>query len=444
VGVGFGLAVGIGTVSGPSILRPPGQVAAQRRSIWLIVAIWVLGGVYAILGTLSVTELGTTLPREGGWFVYSREAFGNWAGFLVGCGDWTQQSTAFGYTAIVFAEFVIQLRPGLAGYLKFLAVGVVVFLTAINWIGVRSSSRTQGLTSLVKAIALTAFIAACFFAGPRAAGSSAPLPALASTGGTLLAVIIAMQSVIASYDGWYSPIYFLEENKNPVRALPRAAIGGVLTCATIYILINVALLHVLPMARLAGAQVPAADAAMTIFGATGKQIILVIAIITVLSSMNATLLCASRIAFAMGRDRLLPAGLATVNAGGTPSISLLLSAVVAIALVLTGTYLALIAVATFLFVTTYISGFCSLFKLRSRQPAMNRPFTKSGFPWTTAVALLVSVAFLIGAVVSDFKHSLFTLALIAVNYPIYRLFIKKHASQTPDLEVSPSTTSGMN
>jgi basic amino acid/polyamine antiporter, APA family len=427
VGVGFGVAVGIGATIGPSILRTPGEVAAQVRSAWLLIAIWLVGGVYAFFGTVAVTELATMLPREGGWYVYSRAAFGDYAGFLVGCCDWTMQAAAIGYSGIAFAEFTIGLRPDLAPHLKLLAVGVVVILTALNWIGVRSSSRTQELTSLIKAAALFAFVAACFLVSPGKAASATPsvLPIL--HGGLLLALVIAMQGVIATYDGWYSAIYFMEEDKDPVKNLPRSAIGGVVMCIAIFVLINIALLRVLKMSGLAASEVPAADAARAIFGPHGKQIILVIAIITVLSSMNACLLCASRILFALGRDRMLPPWLSSVNSGGTPSSALLMCALVSIGLVVSGTFETLIAVATFLFVTVYISGFSALFRLRARQPDLPRPFKAWGHPWSTLFVLIASAGFLVGSVISDLKHSLFTLVLIAVNYPIYYFWIKRRA-----------------
>ena len=376
MGVGFGIAVGIGATIGASILRTPGDVATQLRSAWLVMTIWVLGGIYAFFGTVSVTELATMLPHEGGWYVYSREAFGEYAGFLVGCCDWTMQAAAVGYLAVAFGEFSVGLRPEWAPHLKSLAVGAVVVLTAVNWLGLRSSSRLQELTSLIKTLALFAFVVACLVVpGGRTVSAAPALPAIASSGGILLAIVIAMQAVIATYDGWYSAIYFLEEDKDPVRNLPRSAIGGVVVCIAIFLLVNLALLHVLTMSRL---------------------------------------------------DRLLPPQLSSVNTGGTPTASLLMCAVVSIALVATGSFETLIAIATFLFVTVYISGFAALFRLRRTQPEMARPFKTWGYPWTTAGVLLASIGFLVAAVVSDLKHSLFTLVLIAVNYPIYYFFIRKH------------------
>ena len=433
MGVGFGIAVGIGATVGPSILRTPGDVAAQLRSAWLVIAIWVIGGIYAFFGTVSVVELATMLPQEGGWYVYSREAFGEYAGFLVGCCDWTMQAASVAYAAVAFGEFSVGLRPDWAPYLKLLAAGAVIVLTALNWIGLRSSSRIQNLTSLIKSLALMAFVVACF-AVPHAQAASVPLTGIASSGGVLLAIVISMQAVIATYDGWYSAIYFLEEDKDPVRNLPRSALAGVIACIAIFLLVNLALLHMLPMSHLAGSQVPVADASQLLFGARGKQIILVVAIITVLSGINCTLLCGSRILFALGRDRLLPPWLSSVNSGGTPSASLFMCAVVAIALVATGSFETLIAIATFLFVTVYISGFAALFRLRAKQPARTRPFKTWGYPWTTAGVLVVSIGFLIAAAVGDLKHSLFTLGLIAVNYPIYHFWIKKQLATGAEAE----------
>src|SRR5579862_1681272 len=162
VGVGFGIAVSIGGTVGSGILRTPGEIAAQLRSPWLILAVWVFGGVYAFYATLAVTELATMLPREGGWYVYSREAFGEYAGFLVGCSDWIMQIVAISYLAVAFGEFATGLLPTLGSHSKLVSVACVVVLTLLNWVGLRAGSRAQELTSFIKALALIAFVGACF------------------------------------------------------------------------------------------------------------------------------------------------------------------------------------------------------------------------------------------------------------------------------------------
>ena len=434
MGVGFGLAVGIGGTIGSGILRTPGQVAAQLRTPWFVIAVWVLGGVYAFFSTVSVTELATMLPQEGGWYVYSRKAFGEYAGFVVGGCDWMNQTVSIAYLAVAFGEFAAGLQPGLGPHIKLVAVAAVVIMTLLNWLGLRAGSRAQEFTSLVKALALIAFVVACFVVSPRsgAADPSAFISFPPSSGGILLALVVALQAVIVTYDGWYCAIYFMEEDRDPARNLPRSAIGGIVACIAVFVLVNAALLHVLPMAQLAASQVPAADTAMLIFGSHGKQIILVISLVTVVSTINALLLIAPRILFAMGRDGLLPRRMASVNFGGTPSVALLIGALAVIALVLSGGFDTLIAIASFLFVSIYISGFVALFKLRARHPGLPRPFKMWGHPWTTLGVLLASAGFLIASVISDLKHSLFTLVLIAISYPLYLLAVKNRPAHSSD------------
>jgi basic amino acid/polyamine antiporter, APA family len=375
LGVGFGIAVIVGGAIGSGILRTPGLVAAQLGSPRIIIAVWLMGGIYALCCTLSVIELGTMLPRAGGWYVYSRRAFGEYAGFLVGCIDWIAQPVAIAYLAVAFADFATELQPSLHGYAKLVSVASVVVLTLLNWLGLRVGSRIQELTSLIKALALIAFVVACFVISPHSASDGFALHAsmAAPKGGLLLGVLLALQAVIITYDGWYFAIYFTEEDNDPARNLPRASIVGVLACVAVYALVNMALLHVLPMNKLAGSEVPCADAAMAVFGGRGKQFILVLAMVTVLSALNATVLLSCRILFGMGRDGWLPRWLASVNSGGTPSAALLVVSLASIVLILSGGYEKLIGIGSFLVVVLYLSGFCALFALRIREPELPRP-----------------------------------------------------------------------
>lgn len=437
VGVSFGIAVSIGGTIGSGILRTPGGVAAQLRSHWLILAVWAFGGLYALCATLCVSELATMMPREGGWYVYAREAFGEYPGFLVGCCDWMMETVAMSYLAVAFGEFAAGLQPSLTSHTKLLSVGCVVVLTLLNWLGLRAGSRAQEFTSLIKAVGLFAFVVACFVFSPGASSNQTP-PAtalLSSKGSILLALVIALQAVIVTYDGWYSAIYFMEEDKDPARNLPRSAIGGVLACIAIFLLVNAALLHVLPMGRLSASEVPAADAATAIFGNHGGQIILIISLVTVVSTINAILLITPRILFAMGRDGLLPHWVTSVNSGGTPAPALFVCALVAIGLVLSGSFDALIAIAAFLYVAVYISGFIALLRLRVKRPDVARPFKVWGYPWTVIGVLLVSVSFLIGSIVGDLIHSLFTLILVAASYPVYLLAVKNRAVRGSAAEI---------
>ena len=441
LGVGFGIAVIVGGAIGSGILRTPGLVAAELGSPRLIIAVWLVGGIYAFCCTLSVIELGTMLPRAGGWYVYSRRAFGEYAGFLVGCIDWIAQPVAIAYLAVAFGDFTAELHPTLHGYVKLVSVASVVVLTLLNWLGLRTGSRIQELTSLIKALALIAFVVACFVISPHGVGDGTlPASPAAPRGGLLLSVLLALQAVVVTYDGWYFAIYFTEEDNDPARNLPRSSIVGVVACIAVYVLLNTALLHVLPMNKLAGSEVPGADAAMAIFGGRGKQFILVLAMVTVLSALNATVLLSCRILFGMGRDGWLPRWLASVNSGGTPSAALLVVSLASIVLILSGGYETLIGVASFLVVVLYLSGFCALFALRIREPGLPRPFKAWGYPWTTLGVLLASAAFLIATIVGDLKDALFTLVLIALSYPAYLFVARKkrlRASTSDAITASP-------
>jgi APA family basic amino acid/polyamine antiporter len=426
LGVAFGLAVGIGSTIGAGILRTPGLIASQLGSAWLIFGVWILGGVYALLCSSSVAELGTMFPQAGGWYVYSRRAFGNYGGFVVGCCDWMMQSVAIAYLAVAFGEFAAGLLPSLDGSVKLVAVTSLAVLGLLNWLGLRSGSRTQELTSLAKALGLIAFVVACLtFRANASAPASAVMGVQTPEGsGLLLALVVAMQAIIVTYDGWYAPIYFAEEDQNPARNLPRSMFGVVFSCVAIFLLVNCALFRILPMAQLADARVPAAEAAGMVFGGAGKDFILIISMITAISCMNACLMMAPRILFGMSRDALFPRWATSVNDGGTPTLALVLSTLVSIALLLSGGFQTLIAIASVLFVAVYISGFVSLLVLRKAEPDLPRPYKVWGYPWSTWAVLLASAAFLAGSVVGDLKDSLFTVILIALSYPLYVLAVR--------------------
>ena len=428
LGVGFGIAVIVGDTIGSSIFRTPGEVAGHLGTSTLIVAAWTLGGVFAFFGTLAVAELGTILPQAGGWYVYSRRAFGDYGGFVVGCCDWTMQAVAIGYLAVAFGDFTAGFQPALRGHVKLVAAACICFLMVLNWIGLRTGSRTQEFTSLTKALALIGFVVACFVVAPSAATagvSDASGLLVLPKGGLLLAIVLSLQAVVVTYDGWYAAIYFAEEDEDPVKNLPRSLIGGVLVCVAIFLLVNAALLHVLPMHQLATSQVPAAEAAMSIIGGRGKDVILVVSMLAAISTINACLMISPRILFGMARDGLMPRWMTTINKGGTPASALLLCTVVALALVFSGSFETLISIASFLYVAVYLSGFAALFALRVREPELARPFKMWGYPWTNLGVFLASATFLVLTVVADPKDAFFTLVMIAISYPVYFFAVAK-------------------
>jgi len=423
LGVGFGIAVGVGATIGGGILRTPGEVAGYMGTAGLTLAIWLVGGLYTLLCSGAMSELATMLPRAGGWYVYSERAFGKRLGFVVGCCDWMEQTVGIAFLSVALGEFAAELHPALSPYTTAIAITGLAALFLLNLVGLRSGSRTQTATSLVKALALIALVIGCFSIS-SSAGSSGATPLPTHSPRPLLGWLLAFQAVIVSYDAWYTPMYFTEEDQNPIRNLPRSLVATVLSCTAIYLLVNVALIHVLGMERLQLAKVPGAEASLAIFGTYGRQIFLVISIIAVISSNNATLLTAPRILYGMARDRLLPHRLTSVNQGGTPAWALFLCLIVSIALIFSGTFETLIAIDSVIIGAIYFSGFASLLVLRRREPNLPRPYKTRWYPWSTLCALVVSLGFLFGAVIGDLRHSLFTVVLVALSYLASRVIVR--------------------
>jgi len=279
----------------------------------------------------------------------------------------------------------------------------------------------QEATTLVKATAFLVLIAAGIAYVAR--HGAAPVTVDAGPAGiAVIAVfIVAMQSVIYTFDGWTGALYFAEEVRDPGRDIPRATFGGLLAITAIYLLVNAVFVTVIPMATLAGDPLAAGTVARTIFGASGDNVIRIIIVVAMLSSVNALLPIASRVLFAMGRDRLAPQWTARINVGGTPTTALLASSVVAVLFLFSGTVTQVIAVLSFFFVATYTLSFLSVFVLRRRDPDAPRPYRARGHPWTTAAMLLGSVVFLAGTIWSDPRNGVFAGALVALSYPIYRI-----------------------
>jgi basic amino acid/polyamine antiporter, APA family len=421
LGIGFGLAVTIGGTIGMGILRTPGEIATQLPTPGLYIGVWILGGVYALLGALSVAELGAMIPRSGGWYVFIHRAMGGYPGFVVGWSDWLSTCGTLAVIAMVVGEYAAVLVPRLAGRDKIIALIVVLFFAALQWRGIRWGSFTQNLTSLLKTLIFAAIAIAAFaFARKADAGK-----ALAAPHGLALfgALIIALQGVLYTYDGWYGVIYFGEEVRNPKRDVVRSMFGGVLMVTAIYLVVNLAYIYVLPMSRLAGESFAAGAVARQIFGSYADKTILVLAILSLLSTINAYTLTSPRILYAMSVDELFVRRAAKVNKGGTPTITLLISTVVAVLFILFRSFGQVLAALAFFFVANYTMAYISVFVLRWREPDLQRPYRTWGYPWTTGLVLLGSIAFLIGAVISDRvnhkQDSLFALVILAGSIPIY-------------------------
>jgi len=443
LGLGFGLAGAVGGTIGAGILRTPGLVAGPLGQPSWILAAWLLGGLYALLGAVCVAELATSLPRAGGWTVYASRAFGARAGFLVGWSDWLAHCIGLAWVATTAGEYGQLLLPGLPP--RALALLVVVLFALIQWRGVRAGSASQELLSLVKTVAFLLLVIACFLlpavapeslaadqpaalaataaapaasaAAAAASGASAASIAQASPA-LLLGAMAALQAVITTYDGWASPIYFAEEFQQPERDLPRSLIGGVLAVLALYLLFNAALLHLLSPAQLASSSLPAADAARLLAGPPGALLITGLALVSLLGLINTVVMAAPRILYGLSRAGIFPAWASQVNPGGTPTNALLLTTITCLALVLIGTFEHLLAMGAFLYVALPLSGIAALVVLRQCEPQLARPFRVWAYPLPPLLISAVSLAFLAGELLSSPLDCAIAAGLVLAGYPI--------------------------
>ena len=414
LGLGFGLAVIVGSTIGVGILRTPGLVAEHLHSSSAILAAWMVGGLYTLLGSVCMAELGTMMPRAGGYYVYARRGFGDWVGFSVGWTDWLTYCTVLAYVSIGLAEFSGVLLPALTGWVRPVAIVALLAMVALQWMGLKVSARFQEWTTALKFLAFLALVVAAFTMGPAMRPAGAP-GLQTPLGLTFTGVILALQAVVIAYGGWQSALYFTEEDRDPARNLPRAMIGGVASVIAVYLLVNVALLIVLPIPALAKSTLPGADAAAIVAGEHGRQFITVLSVLSLLPLLNAILMIGTRILFAMGRDGLVPRRTASVNAGGTPGVATAVTTGVAILLIASGTFQTLIALASVFLAANYCVCCLALVVLRRREPGAARPFRAWGYPWSAALVVAGALVFLAGMLVNDTASAVKAAGLLAVG-----------------------------
>ena len=424
LGVWFGIAAAVGNTIGAGIVATPGDIAKWLPNPWLFMSVWIVGGLYALIGASSMAELGAAIPRSGGQYNFSRRAIGDYAGFIVGWSDWLSTCGTTAAVAIVISEYSGHLFPAVGGYVKSLSIGIIVAFGILQWRGIRWGSAAQLLTAALKSAAFLILAVACFVFGGGAhheaasAGSSAL--ALSSGWPLVVAFMLGLQAVIYTIDGWDGVIYFGEEVRQPGRDIPRAIFGSVFSVMGIYLLLNAIVLYVLPMDKIAGNSFALGSVASRVFGIYGDPIIRSIMVVSMLSCLNANQLFCSRILYAMSCDGLFFRQAAKVNAGGTPTVALLLSTIVGVVFVL-GSFQRVIAMLSFFFVVNYTLTYASVFVLRKKEPDMPRPYRAWGYPWTTAIVLAGSVLFLVASILADRKNAPLALGMVVLSYPVYRV-----------------------
>ena len=424
LGLSFNIAVLIGGTIGVGILRTPGSIASLLDNYWLIIASWLFGGLYVLLGANSYAELSTMLPKAGGSYNYIKRAFGEYAGFLSGWFDFIVNVTPPAFYCIVISEYIIILFPVLSNYSTVMAISLLLAFVLIHLSGVKNGSVIQQITSFLKVICFVALVIACFMY------TGTEVPKIKTDNsffqiGLIFGFFKSLQLIIGTYNGWNSVCFFAEENDNPNKNIPKSLYSGVFLVVAIYVLVNAAFFHVLPIETLAKSNLAAADVAKILFGENGAIIVTVISIFSLISILNAFMMIPPRILYGLSRDGFFFKQGTSVNKGGTPIVALLVSSLFSLFLICIGSFEVLFSFAAFISIIVWGLAYLSLLKLRATEPNLPRPYHSFWYPWTTIFAFVASIALLIGFIFSDPKGFAIIVVLTLISYPVFLVLRKK-------------------
>lgn len=420
VGLLPAILVVVGVTIGSGIFRVPAKVAGTLGEPGPVLLAWVLGGVLALFGALTLAELAAIFPRSGGVFAYLEEGFGPMPAFLFG---WSQlaviRAAALGAISTIFAEYFgrfVVLTPSQVHYVAALLIAGVGLL---NYLGVQKAASVTNLATAVKYLALVALVILAF-TGPTGTFNNFS-PAWAGTF-SLSALATAMVSVMWAYDGWADLSYMSGEIKDPARNLPRALILGTVAIIAIYLLVNVAYMYLVPLPEMALSPLIAATAAdrIPLLGAAGAGIVSAVVMISTFSSVNATMMTSPRIFFGMADRGLFFPMIARVSPRfKSPSTAIFLATGLGVVYVLFNDFQQLADKFVLGIWPFYILAVLAVFVIRQREPARERPYRAWGYPVVPGVFLLASVGMIVNALISDLVNTGITFAIILVGIPVY-------------------------
>ena len=429
LGLTFGLAAVVGSVVGQGILRSPGIVAQASGSEAVLIGLWALGALLALVSALPFAELGAAMPSAGGQILWIERAFGRRSSVAVAMATLVLFVSTTALLCFVVGEFLVRLGVGgTAIGPAALGLMVLVLFNFINAAGTRAGGVTQVTLSSAKGLVLIGLVIV-LFAQPEAATSTINPPSA-----VWVAFGTAMLVIIGTYNGWADLVFYGEEMENPGRAVPRAIFGGIIGVALLYLLVNVALLHVLTPAAMAGSDFAAADAAAGVFGDRGDSVFTAFGALSVAAIANLGVMTTSRLVFAMARCGMLPTGLARVSSLGTPIMAMVTSSVFAAMFLASGTYLALSSTSVSLSQALLASAALCALTLRRRMPTAPRPYRAPFQPWSLWLALMLNLALLAVFVAQDPWNALLGFALVALLLGAYLVFAKSTDPQLPSVD----------
>ena len=431
IGLWTAVAILVGTTIGSGIFRSPAGIAAKLPGPLPLLAVWLMGGIFALCGALTLAEAASAFPQTGGVYVFLREAWGRLAAFLFGWSEIVMiRAAALGAISTTFAEYAIRVAghdPGTAPYsqyVHYVAAIAILFTALINYVGVRTAGTVQNLTTLAKVAGLLFIVLLAFSLGlPRTGGYYTPAAPAGSF--TVANFGLALVSVLWVYDGWADVSFVAGEVENPRKNLPRALIIGTSAIIVIYLLANLAYLAVLPVDQIRTSKLVAADVADRLLGPPGVAFVATVVMISTFGGLNGSMFTGPRILFAMADDKLLFKGMARVHPRyKTPYVSISVVAVLAAVFVLLGTFEQLADAFVTAIVPFYALAVASVFVLRKRAD-YDPSFRVPGYPVVPLIFIVSTAMLLINAIIDPSSRwaTLGVLGGILAGIPVYYLSV---------------------
>ena len=417
----------IGGIIGSGIFRNPQIVAQRVQTPGLTLGVWVLGGLVALVGALVYGELGARFPKAGGQYVYLRDAFGPLTAFLYAWALLLMIATgAIAAVAVTFADYTLALAGLGAGARMPLAIGSILFLSAVNYLGVKPGAVTQNIFTLLKLAALGALIAAGAAAAVHLLPPASSLAAdvTRAPASPLLAIGAALVPVLFSYGGWQQTNFIAEEIIAPERNLPRALVIGVIGVVVVYLLANLTYIHALGAAGLAASDAPAADTMTRLVGPVGRTVISAGIAVSTFGFLNLVILVTPRVIQAMAADGLFFPRLARLHPRyRTPAAAIVFQGAWAIVLLQSGKYGDLLDYVVFGDWIFFALSAATLFVYRAREgrgePAGDPAFRAPGHPVLPLLFIAAALYVVIGSVVSNPGNAARGVVLLALGVPVF-------------------------
>ncbi len=442
LGIWAASAIVVGTVIGSGIFLVPKTMVQRVGSPEMVFVVWVFGGILSLFGALTYAELAAALPEAGGEYVYLREAYGPFWGFVYGWTQmWVAKSASIATLATGFFYYLANFRPELdtviatiPGHLgpnggqleirsgQILAMGVILALSWLNYFGVKVGGGVQVGVTVVKVVAILAIVVVGVRAGTTAVGNFHS--AIPATGG-FMGFFAALVAALWAYDGWNNVSMVASEIRNPSRNLPVALIGGILAVIAIYLLANAAYFLVLTPAEVGASDRVAAEMMRHVLGSSGAGAVSLAAMISIFAALNGSILTGSRVPYAMARDGLFFGPVAFVHpTHRTPGVAIWALSLWAALLVLSGRYEQLYTLVIFASWILYGMTAASVIVLRWKRPDLARPYRVIGYPLVPLLFVLVAIVLLGSTFVASPRESILGLGLIVAGIPFY--FFWKH------------------